>query len=120
MPDYEAADRAFLKKAASIIRSRLRFRSPSDEAAASWNLNARGPVVYVRSYDLGVVATNANTRHPLFGDREHWYNTNQNHPKRTGWTSRAVREAIDQAAQDGTDEWLRGVTITSKYFNYSG
>lgn len=120
MPDYGAADRAFLLKAGSIIRTRLRFRSPSDPIAMSWGLNARLATVIVRSRRITTYMTETNAMHPLFGDKEHWYHENQRRPERTGWTGRAVQEAIDEAGDAGTADWLKGVAITSKYFEYVG
>lgn len=120
MPSYDSADRAFLLKAGSVIRTKLRFRSPSDNIAASWGLNARLDTVIVRSRRITTYMTETNAMHPLFGNKERWYHENQRRPERTGWTGRAVQEAIDQAAEDGLDEWLKDVAITSKYFEYVG
>lgn len=120
MPDYAGADRALLLKAGAIIRSRLRFKSPSDAIAMSWTMSTAGPAVRVTSRRITTYMTETNAFHPLFGNKERWFAENEHKPERTGWTGRAVLEAIDQAAEDGTDEWLKNIAITSKYFQYVG
>lgn len=82
---------AALRKAAGIMVRALQRRSPSEKAAASWTIrNTRRGAVEIRSADLGVAATNRNLRHPLFGNRNAWYYTDQRAPARKGWVNRTV------------------------------
>jgi hypothetical protein len=121
---YDTAERAFLKRAAEVILGSIRAHSPTPKSAASWRTEARGTFVYLRTRDTGTIATNQpeplGQRHPVFGNRKVWRANNIYHPERTGFIGRAVAGAIDEAADAGTEEWLRNVVITSRYFTWYG
>jgi hypothetical protein len=116
----DVPDRQALKKAANFIRSSLRRYSPSQKAADAWRVEARGDAVFVRNSDIGAWATDQpphGARHPVFGNREVWANTNKNHPGRENWTRRAVDSAYDTALNAFASEWLDQVALDSKIFD---
>jgi hypothetical protein len=114
--DFAAAGREALRRAAEYVASFLRHRSPSAEDASAWRIERRGDAVYLRNSDVSAWATEVNARHPLFGNREHWYATNQRDPGRTHWASNAVLEAAGRAEQLFGDTYLERVAAESPYF----
>ena len=48
--------------------------------------------------------TDRNSHHPLFGNRDKMFYTNQNHPERTGFINRATDAATDEAADTYANE----------------
>lgn len=119
--DEAGAKRAFLKKAASILRQSLQFRAPGPHAA-EWSIHARGDVVTLSNNDIGAYMTQFNKRHPIFAygprDKWDWCNENVHQPEQTNWAGKAVEAAIDDAADNGVDEYLREISITSDFLNY--
>lgn len=110
--------RAPLLRAAKYIMANLRHHSPSAESAEAWHITERGDgSAHIINSDVGAWATQTNARHPLFaGPRnpsgwDHWYNTNQKHPGRTHWATRAVDEAIDTAVDKFGDEYIKELEV---------
>lgn len=102
-----ADDRRAIQSAARVFLKALQRRSPSAKVAGSFHVEGAGDGISVISRVPGAWATDDNARHPLYGDREHWYNTNQRDRSRTDWSAKAVDEAADRAAEVYADEVMR-------------
>lgn len=108
------ATRQALAEAADRIRQSLERRSP-DKAKGTWRVSNLTKSVKVYSHNVVARLTSTNGRHPLFGDRSHWYHENQRNPGRTGWADRAAEEAFDAAGADVLDTYVNVVASHSAY-----
>lgn len=61
--------------------------------------------------------TSTGHRHPLFGDRSHWYGENDRNPSRTGWSDRAVDEVADDAGNELLNRYVGYIAQHSEYFH---
>jgi hypothetical protein len=116
----DAPAREAARLATKFILSRIMLFAPTRKSAESFKARRSpgtrtGYVIW--SNDDGTIATEIDARHPLFGDREHWYNTDQNHPERKGFIEKAARDAYDRAAEQFADSWAEGVCAQSKYLD---
>lgn len=117
--DYEDASKQALQSAAEYIRDRVSERSPSRKIGALWRLIRRGNAIYVRNSGIAAEMTDFNKRHPLFGNKKHWYSENQRNPDRTGWAGKAIEDSADEAEEKFSDTYLQRIAVTSKYFDYN-
>lgn len=112
--------REALTRAARYILAALRRKAPTEKSAESLHIDRRSDEVWIRSRDLGAWATEINARHPVYGNRRNWAETNKYHPGRTGWATRAIDEAADRAVEQFADEYLRRIAIESPIFERTG
>ncbi len=110
-PDVQA-----LRAAAEHIADGLREDSPSEKIAAFWKTSRRDVAIYLRNSRIEARMTDTNDRHPLFGNRKHWYSENERNPERTGWAERSVLSHADDAEEKFRDEWLDAIAVDSPYF----
>ena len=79
-------------------------------------MRSAGDAVYVRTGDIAAEMTARNKRHPLWGNKAHWYAENEHDPGRTDWDFRAVDSAYESALAIWADTWLERVAVDSPYF----
>jgi hypothetical protein len=90
-----------VEKAAKAVLDAVRAKSPSGKIAGRWRMTKHGDgSAHIINSDMAAVMTDNGHRHPLFGNRKHWYAENQRNPMRTGWAKRAADEGLDSAMQD--------------------
>lgn len=99
-----------VRRAAEAVADKVRDRSPSDRIASRWHLTKRSDgSAHVINSDMAAVMTNSGGRHPLFGNRKHWYAENERNPERTGWAERAAEDGLNEALQDIADEVAQSI-----------
>jgi hypothetical protein len=105
MADDDSPLKEAVRKVADHIADAIRSHSPSAKIAGSWKVSQHADdSVHVVSRDMAAVMTETGHRHPLFGNKKHWYAENEHSPERTGWVERAAQEGLDDL-QDVADEY---------------
>lgn len=101
-------NREGLREAARVILARIKKRAPTDKSAESFSMTQAGSGnIEIRSHDDGTAATEYGFRHPLWGDREHWYGPAGRQVGRRSFVELAANAAIDRAASEYGDKWLQ-------------
>lgn len=120
MPD-DAPNREGLRRAARVVLDRIRKRAPTEKSAASFRTIQRGNGdIEIVSSDPGTSATEYQWSHPLFGDRSHWFRPAGKQIGRSHFVELAANAALNQAASDYADTWIRVFTDTSPYWADEG
>jgi hypothetical protein len=99
-----------MERVAEIASEYIRSHSPSGKIGASFRMAVRGATVRFVSRLIEARMTQTNGRHPLFGNRKHWYAENQRDPSRTDWADRLADEAADAAIDEAADVYVAGLT----------